>query len=203
MSGSAAIENQGIVESLELPAGFSLARKGSTHNYLEFQTRGSCALICYEQTDQEFIPEDISKIEKVLDEDIAPGKGRVLNLSGAPSKGPDDSGVFDVLALCFVFGGGLTRNGDVPDMDKCAWEVRNLTSEKDSLPVIVGKMRFLDASGRRSKREVTVVLPQAPSPSGCGYLFLEGDSSDIRRFEKKFLESVSKGTYRSLATLSS
>ncbi|MGD9682671.1 MAG: hypothetical protein AB7W16_15895 [Candidatus Obscuribacterales bacterium] len=62
--------------------------------------------------------------------------------------------------------------------------------------VIVGRLKFLDVSGKRSKREVVVVLPQAPGPEGCGYLWLEGGSSDIRRFESNFMQALAGASYR-------
>ncbi len=196
------IENQGIIEKMTLPDGFLWSAREAgelSNNYLEYQARGTFAMICYEQSGQKFIPEDIEIMATVLSEKFDDGQGRLLNITGDPAKGIDDGAMWDVLCLSFVFGGYLTRDGVIMDMDASKWELRGVEGEDGSRTVVIGRMKFIDALGRRSKREALVVLPQAPSESGCGYLWLEGNSSEIRRFEKSFFTSIGKATYRKLA----
>lgn len=201
MSDLAKISNQGIIDEMTLPQGFSDSLNGQEqpHNYLQFDKNGSFAMICYEQTPEAFIEEDIASLEKLLAEDLGDKEFRELNINGMTGKENDDSEVFNALCLCFVFGGGLTRGGTVMDIDKCKWELRRIQSEKgDSKTVVIGRLKYADATGRKSKREVLVALPLAPTKNGCGYLWLEGYSSELRRFEKDFFNSLASAKFQKL-----
>ncbi|MBZ0185840.1 MAG: hypothetical protein K8F91_06260 [Candidatus Obscuribacterales bacterium] len=205
MSTPQSIANSGIIEQIVLPEGFSppceVARQ--VNGYLEFHARGAGAIICYEQSSESFSSENISIMEKTLQEDLGDSNVRQLNFSAASGSGPDDSLIFDVLCFCFVFGGALTRSGTMMDMDRCQWELRAVECDTDTRTrtLIVGRLKFTEPTGRRSQREVLLVMPQAPSEHGCGYLWLEGTASDIKRFEKNFLACVAQGKYRNLTAV--
>lgn len=202
MTVTTTIENNGMIEQLRLPEAFSPAMLAGEqhHGYLEFKGRGSCALICYEQTTRKFSEHETATVAQALSQKLGAGESRAIS---------EDSELFEVLCFCFVFGGALTRGGTVMDVPRCSWELYGVeastagSAETGSGPargsartVIAGRLKFLDVSGKRSKREVVVVLPQAPGPEGCGYLWLEGGSSDIRRFEANFMQALAAASYR-------
>lgn len=201
MSEVKTITNTGIIVQMDLPNGFYPAPDldNAPNNYLEYQARGSMAMICYEQTDESLSTDSILVLEKLLTEDLADKEFRTLNISGDPAKGQDDSTAFDALSLCFVFGGFLTRDGTMMDMDKCTWELRSLKSASNCLTSIVGRMKFVDYTGRRSQRQVLLVLPQAPNENGCGYLWLEGNSSEVKRYERAFSSAIADAKIRELS----
>ncbi|MCA9801226.1 MAG: hypothetical protein KC777_04535 [Cyanobacteria bacterium HKST-UBA02] len=198
MTVTTTIENSGMIEQLRLPEAFTpaMAAGEQHHGYLEFKGRGSCALICYEHSNRTFTEHETATVAQALSQELRAGESKAII---------EDSELFDVLCFCFVFGGALTRGGTVMDMPRCSWELCGVetgtTNGADSgqgtaRTVIVGRLKFLDVSGKRSKREVVVVLPQAPGPEGCGYLWLEGGSSDIRRFETNFMQALAAASYR-------
>lgn len=209
MTVTTTIENNGMIERMRLPEAFSPAMLAGEqhHGYLEFKGRGSCALICYEENSRSFSDHETAIVAQALSERLGAGESRAIS---------QDSELFEVLCFCFVFGGALTRGGTVMDMPCCSWELYGVEvgtanggaagsvagssagspASDSARTVIAGRLKFLDVSGRRSKREVVVVLPQAPGPEGCGYLWLEGGSSDIRRFESNFMQALAAASYR-------
>lgn len=220
MNAAEKILNHGIIEEMTLPDGFESSTNSTDstasadaaklprlpklpYGYLEFQAPDCLALICYEETDESFRPDDIEKMETLLKEDLGGAAFRELNFRGLPGKDRDDSPIFDVLCFCFVFGGALTRKGAMMDIDRCTWEVRDAAGEDRNRTVLLGRLKFLDGAGRKSKREVLVALPEAPSPGGCGYLFLEGNSSELRRYERAFLAAVADARYKKLVPANS
>lgn len=194
------INNQGIIGHLPLPEGFAEAKKSQEepNNYLEFESRTSGALICYEQSPEPFDDEKASMVESLLAEDLGESGVRELNIEGNPAKSHDDSEFFTVLSFCFIIGGYLTRGNTVMDMEKSKWQLLRINDEPESKNIVLGRMKFLTPMGRRHKREMLLVLPAAPGENGCGYLWLEGNSSEIRRFEKSFLDSISKSSFKKL-----
>lgn len=197
MGESNKITNHGIIEELVLPDGFKLNpdTDNEPNKYKEFQGKGSLALICYEETNESFSVDDIMLVEKLLSEDLGKSGFRELNLDGDPNKGTDDSSVFNVISMCFVFGGYLTRNGTVMDIEKCTWSLKAIGEEGNTLTSLVGHMKFSDSEGRSCDREVLLVMPRPPYENGCGYIWLEGNSSEIRRYQRKFLTSVSQASF--------
>ena len=194
------IDNQGIVGHLPLPEGFVASSKADNepNNYLEFESRNSGALICYEQSTEPFDEEKTTMVEKLLAEDLGESGIRELNIDGDPSKSPDDSEFFNILSFCFIIGGYLTRGNTIMDMEKSKWQLVRVKEDTDAKNIVLGRMKFLNPMGRRHKREMLLVLPAAPGENGCGYLWLEGNSSEIRRFEKSFLNSISQSSFKKL-----
>ncbi len=184
--------NRGIFQKLELPESFQevVMPCEQPFGYLEFESKNSMAMICFEATDESFDDDSINLVQKALDEKFAVGKGRPLE----PTTNADDQDLFNILSFCFVFGGFLTRGGTVMDIDRCHWELRSIGDETESKTAILGRLKFVEGSGKRSKREVLVVLPRAPAQKGCGYIWLEGNGSDLRRHERPFLAAIGRAS---------
>ena len=194
------VENQGIISHLPVPEGFLQSSKdGEPNNYLEFESRTSGALICYEQSPEPFDQEKIALVETVFAEDLSSNNSRELNISGDPSKEIDDSEFFTTMSFAFIMGGYLTRGNTIMDLEKSKWILQSIECDAGKRNIVLGRIKFINPMGRRHKREMLLVLPCAPGENGCGYLWLEGNSSEIRRFEKPFLEAIAKSNFRKLA----
>lgn len=192
---SATITAHGGIEQMTLPSGFDKVRISSSsqmHNYLEHRARGSSIRICYEESREPLMEEDIAEMEKLFAEPVA--DCRVLNLMGDPSCGPDDSMAYGGLCQCFVFGGALMRGGSIIDMDNSVWEIRNVGGRT----VLSARLKFISPSGSPARREARLLLAQPPSAGGCAYLWLEGTGTEVDQFEGAFFQVVADGKFKKL-----
>lgn len=226
MTVTTTIENNGMIERMRLPEAFSPAMLAGEqhHGYLEFKGRGSCALICYEENSRSFSDHETAIVAQALSERLGAGESRAISqdselfevlcfcfvFGGALTRGGT---VMDMPRCSWeLYGVEVgTANGGAAGTGAASGSIRMSVGDSagsvagssagspasdSARTVIAGRLKFLDVSGRRSKREVVVVLPQAPGPEGCGYLWLEGGSSDIRRFESNFMQALAAASYR-------
>ncbi len=195
------ISNHGSIAQLELPDGFvatNLSQQNRQNNYLEFKVPGGTSRICYEESREPLMDEDILEMEKLFEEKLPSSKTfRRLNLYGEDESAPDDSAIYGALCQCFVFGGCLVRDGACIDMDESSWELRTLGSERT---VMIGRLKFFSSTGKQSKREAILIMANPPGPGGCGYVWLEGTSQELTRFESQFLKAIEIGKFQSLTT---
>lgn len=191
------ITNHGGIQKMTLPEGFNQVRSASNlHNYAEYKWLASTVRICYEQSNEPLMDDDIAEMEKLLAQQIPGAKSmRRLNLYGEDESAPDDSGVYGALCQCFVFGGALVRDGACMDMDESTWELRQLGDKT----VLLARLQFFSHTGNKSSRQALLVMPKAPDRNGTGYIWLEGTAQEINKHEAAFLNAIELGQFKSIA----